>query len=518
MKNLFISALSLLTFTYTFAQKTIVNNDEETSLIYFDEANDVYTVLPTNVNTKQSEVGTAIFRNKFIMYSSRRTGAIGAGKDENTKLPFNTIYCNEVDKNGNLSKPYFFASSLDARGNEGGLTFSKDEKNIYYTKTTKDNTKNYQLYKATFNGVTKRSWDNEVSVAFNSADYSIENPTLSQDGKQMYFSSNMPGGFGGHDIYVAQIDAAGMPINPVNLGNKINTVGDEKFPFISLNKEIYFSSNGHNGYGGQDVFIAKIKKSGYGLPLNLGRTINTSADEIGFMLSNKTKGYLSSDRQTGMGYFDVYRFDVLRSNNDIKGKSIEKESKIVLPNTLITLLNEDDEVIGEQTTGENGEYKFDVSPLEKYTLVASKDGYQNFKTSIVSNSTDIVMVQKKAEIVINEDKKFISIENIYFDYNKASIKKESTLSLNKILEVLNENPAMKISIFAHTDSRGSDKYNLSLSDKRAAQAKKYLVSKGIDVNRINFKGFGETQSLSNCNNKCTEEQYLADRRVEFVIE
>jgi outer membrane protein OmpA-like peptidoglycan-associated protein len=518
MKRIFFLTLVTLSCNCFFAQQLFVKNDGETSLIYFDETKDVYTVVPTNVNTKQSEVGSAIFKNKFIMYSSRRTGAIGAGKDEVTNLPFNTTYCNEVDKNGNLSKPYFFASSLDTKGNEGGLTFSRDEKTIYYTKTTKDNTKNYQLYKSSFNQVTNHTWTNEVAVPFNSPDYSIENPTLTPDGKKMYFSSNMPGGFGGHDIYVAEINAEGMPINPINLGAKINTSADEKFPFISLEKEIYFSSNGHNGYGGQDVFIAKIKKSGYGTPLNLGRTINSSADEIGFILSTKTKGYLSSDRQEGLGYYDIYKFDVIRSDIDVKGKSMEKESKIVLPNTLITLLNEDDEIIGEQITGENGEYKFNVSPLEKYTIVASKDGYQNFKTSVVSYNTDIVMVQKKAEIVINEDKKYISIENIYFDYNKASIKRESTLSLNKILEVLTENSDMKISIFAHTDSRGSDKYNLGLSDKRAAQAKRYLVSKGIDVNRIHFKGFGETQSLSNCNDKCTEEQYLADRRVEFVIE
>ncbi len=518
MKKLLFFSLLVLIYTLNFAQQSFVNNDSSTSIVYFDEAKDVYTVIPTNVNTKQSEVGSTIFKNKFIMYSSRRTGAIGAGKDQNTDLPFNTIYCNEVDKNGNLSKPYFFASSLNEKGNEGGLTFSSDEKTIYYTKTTKDNTKNYQLYKSNFDEVTKRSWTNEMAVQYNSADYSIENPSLSRDGKKIYFSSNMPGGFGGHDLYVADINADGMPTNPTNLGAKINTSADEKFPFISLEREIYFSSNGHNGYGGHDVFIAKIKKSGYGNPLNLGRSINTIADEVGFMLSTKTKGYLSSDRQDGLGYFDIYRFDVLRNSSDVKGKSIEKESKIVLPNTLITLLNEDDEIIGEQVTGENGEYKFNVSPLENYTLVASKDGYHNFKTAVVSNSTDIVMVQKKAEIVVDNDKKFISIENIYFDYNKASIKKESTLSLNKILEVLNENPDMKISIFAHTDSRGSDKYNLTLSDKRAAQAKKYLVSKGININRINFKGFGETKSLSNCTENCTEEQYLADRRVEFIIE
>ena len=519
MKKSIFTIITLFISTINFAQDSFIKNEdlEISTISNFDEAKDLYTVVPTAINTKLSDIGSTFFMGKYIMYSSRKTGAIGAGKDEYTNNPYNGLYCLNMDRTGNLSRPNFFAYALDSKGNEGGLAFSIDEKTVYYTKSAEGNSKNYQLYKSVFDS-NKYTWINEIAIDFNSVSYSIENPSITPDGKKMYFSSNMPGGFGGFDIYVAEINIDGMPIKPINLGAVINTNKDEKFAYASpTNNEIYFSSNGHNGYGGQDIFISKIKKTRYTTPLNLGKTINTSADEIAFILATKKSGYVSSNRSESTGLYDIYHFELQKTPLNLKGLVTEKQSKIVLPNTKISLIDEDGKEVATQTTNNNGNFNFEIGPLENYSVIAKKDGYLDFELPIITSSesstTNIELNQKKAEIIENA----IAIENIYFDFNKASIKKESTLSLNKILEVLTVNPEMKIVINAHTDSRGSDKYNMLLSEKRAQEAKQYLMNKGINKNRLESKGYGETKPLTNCNLNCTELEFNTDRRIEFII-
>lgn len=491
-------------------------NEKNNSIL---ELNDQYTINVTGINSALSEVGSTFFMDKYLMYSSRKTGAIGAGKDSNTNNPYNSLYCMSVDKTGNLSKPYFFASVLDAKGNENGLTFSPDQKTVYYTNSKPENTQNYQLYKAVFNEECRCSWIKAEEAGFNSPDYSIENPCVSKDGKKIYFSSNMPGGFGGFDLYVADLDTHGIPVNPKNLGSIINTNKDEKFPYISPENELYFSSNGHEGYGGQDIFVSKMRKSqnSFSTPLNLGKTINTAADEVAFILATKNRGFFTSNRSQGLGLYDIYRFELLKNTNTLKGLVVEKESKIVLPNTKITLLDSEGNEIATQISDDKGAYTFEVTPLENYTILATKKGYADFSTPImapIGNSNSNVALEQEKAVVTDTA---ILIENIYFDFNKAIIKNESTLSLNKIYEVLRANPAMNITINAHTDSRGSDQYNLVLSDKRAVSAKNYLIKKGIDKTRIQSKGYGETKPLSTCGSNCSEVEFDADRRVEFVI-
>lgn len=517
MKKTTFSIVLLFLFNIMSAQDSFLPDTTIDFNKTISELKDTYTVGTTDVNTKQSEIGSTFFMNKYIMYSSRRTGAIGAGKDSETNLPYNSLYCMSIDKNGNLSKPYFFASVLDSKGNEGGLTFSPNEKIVYYTKSDEKSPKNFQLYKRIFDEECRCTWIQESAASFNSLDYSIENPRVSPDGKKLYFASNMSGGFGGFDLYVADIDENNMPVNPKNLGSTINTSGDEKFPFISQEKELFFSSTGHNGYGNFDVFVSRIKKSSYSSPLNLGKTINSSANDIAFILASKNKGYLTTDKTSGLGSYDIYKFDLQKNIIKIEGKTIEEKSKIALPNTTITLVDEEGQEISSQKSSPEGNYSFEVTPIENYSITTKKEGYLDssnpFSTDNKSSILTIEMQQKKAEVTENA----IIIENIYFDYNKSSLKQESTLSLNKIVEVLIANPEMKITVNAHTDTRGSDKYNMVLSEKRANEAKKYLIKKGINSSRLIAKGFGKTQPLSNCGNNCSEIEFDADRRIVFVI-
>lgn len=518
----FILLLSFMSFFISFAQdsyekKKPINSDLTDNVA---KLNDKYVVTMTTINTDLSEIGSSFFMEKYVIYSSRKTGAIGAGLDKNTHTPYNSLYCLNVDKNCNLSKPYFFASSLNLDGNEGGLTFTPDQRIAYYTNSSTSNSKNYQLHRATFNPECncKYKWKKEGKLSISNDSYSIENPCVSPDGKKLYFASNMPGGFGGYDLYVADIKENGDLGEVKNLGNLINTSSDEKFPYAAPKDELYFSSNGLVGYGGQDVFVSKIKKNGFSFPLNLGNTINTESDEVAFILANQTMGFVTSNRGLGVGMYDIYKFSLERTTNSIKGKAIEKNSKIILPNATVKLIDDNGDVVATSTTKDDGTYEFKTTPLEKYTIIASKDGYEDSSSPVIAPvgdlDSDIELSQRPA--IVTETK--IIVEKIYFDYNKASIKKASTLTLNKIYDVLIQYPDMKINIGAHTDSRGSDAYNMNLSERRAAATRKYLLQKGISQDRITSKGYGETQPLSNCKAKCSEAEFEKDRRIEFIID
>ncbi|MDI9309566.1 MAG: OmpA family protein [Limnohabitans sp.] len=524
-KTKIILLLSFMSFLTSFAQNFTSAKNSETENTLRDnitKLNDKYVVTMTAINTDLSEVGSSFFMEKYIIYSSRKTGAIGAGEDKNTHTPYSSLYCLNVDKNCNLSKPYFFASSLNLDGNEGGLTFTPDQRIAFYTNSSKENTKNYQLYKATFNPECncRYKWKKEGKVSISNDNYSIENPCVSPDGKKLYFASNMPGGSGGYDLYVVDIKENGELGTPKNLGDSVNTSGDEKFPYAAPKDELYFSSNGLAGYGGQDVFVSRVKKNGYSIPLNLGDSINTSSDEVAFILANPTMGFVTSNRANGVGMNDIYKFSLERTTNSIKGKAIEKNSKIVLPNAVVKLVDSNGDVVATSTTKDDGSYDFNIKtiPLENYTVIASKDGYEDTSNPVVGPigdlDSDIELSQRPA--IVTETK--IIVEKIYFDYNKATIKKASTLTLNKIYDVLIQYPEMKINIGAHTDSRGSDVYNMNLSERRAAATRKYLLKKGISQDRITSKGYGETQPLSNCKTKCSEAEFEKDRRIEFLID
>ncbi len=517
MKKSTIISILILSFINLSAQQLIYNTQSESTFSNeINESKDLYTLLETTVNSKYSDIGTAFFINKVIMYSSRKTGSLFAGKDNANNTPYQSLYCVDIDINGNLARPNFFAYALNGKGNECGISFSPDLKVAYISKSNEENTNNFQLYKFDFDGV--KTWINEVSLDLNSKNYSVENPFVSSNGKKIYFSSNMPGGFGGFDIYEADLNEEGLPINIKNLGSTINTNKDEKFPFItSKDHKIYFSSNGHSGYGNFDVFVSNIKTASYSTPINLGKTFNTQYDEIAYIVDSSNRGFVSSNRINETS-FDIYKVETQNNPNSLEGIVYSKESKLLLPNTDISLIDDEGKVIDNQKTDENGQFKFSVEPLDKYTIAAKKEGYSDFqktvKTAIGVATSNIELSAKKVEIINNT----LVVENIYFDLNKFTIKTESTLSLNKIVNVLNENPTMKILINAHTDAQGSEKLNLTLSNNRALSAKKYLISKGIESNRIISKGFGESRLFSNCTSNCTEEQYIADRRIEFIIQ
>ncbi|WP_298532806.1 OmpA family protein [uncultured Algibacter sp.] len=483
-----------------------------------------FELIDAGINTKYSEIGSDIYRDKIILVSTKKIGGV-AKIDPNTGEAFKELFRADISANGSLSRPLLFSKILNSNNSEDNLTFSPDQQTVYYTRSSKENSLEFKLYKAELQENTIGIWINHALVSFNEPNISIETPFVNKSGDKLYFSANFPDAIGGYDLYVSNINADGTLSAPKNLGNTINTVKDEKYPALSLDgKHLFFSSKGHENLGGYDVFRSRISKSGFSPVINLGNTINSSSDEIAYFLAGRNKGYVTSNRQGGKGGYDIYT----ATNDDViqilSGNITDKETQINLPNTLVVLEDIDGEEIARTTSNEQGVYKFDVAPYEKYILKTSKDGFKDESFSFFSNVGNTSDYEMNLELVITEpviaevnDKLQIVLENIYFDFNKWNVKEESTISLNKIVKVLKENLEMKLMINAHTDNKGRESYNLNLSNKRAASAVKYILSKGISQDRLQSKGYGETQPLIDCKSDCSDDDLQANRRIEFVI-
>lgn len=482
-----------------------------------------FMVTETNINTKYSEIGSGLFMDKLVMVSSKKIGAIGSGIDENTNEPFTDLYCLDIIKNGDLRRPLLFSRILNTKDNEGQITFSNNQNTIYFTRSSRENSKNYQLYKAVMDKNIMGNWINEEKLSISSDYYSIESPFV--NGNKLYFSSNMQGSLGGYDLFVCNIKEDGTLGEPKNLGTTINTDKDEKYPFISKdNQHFYFSSKGHRNIGGYDVFTSRIVNEQFKSPRNLGNTVNTKYDEIAFFLTNDYQGYLTSNKTEGAGSYDIYKFDKSDVIQYIEGLVVDKDTQIPLPNTLVILTDEEGREIGRQFTGEDAKYNFPVTAFDAYNIATTKNGFINANFDFEANSgksttynKNLELVPTKAIIIEVKNKKMIAIENIYFDFDKWTIKQESTISLNKVLDVLNANQDMKIEINAHTDNKGKRRYNQILSEKRAASAMQFLINKGVDTSRLISHGFGEDQPIIDCENECSKADDQTNRRIEFVI-
>ena len=477
-----------------------------------------YILTDTGINTELSEIGTTFFKDKFLIVSNKKRRHTNTTFNELLNSFNNNIYCTNVDKNGNLSFPLQFSTVLDSDFNEGSMTFSKDEKTVYFTHTT-EKSNNFKLFKSTLDVEIQGYWKDIVELKITDDAYSVETPFFNTADNQLYFSSNMPGGFGGFDLYTAAVKEDGTIENITNLGAEVNSSLDEKYPYVTPdNQYIYFSSTGHNTLGGYDVFRSSLVNNNYTNVRNLGSGLNSNKDEVSYILVNKNQGYISINKEDDKENYDVYRFDVQVQEQQLNLIVVENNSKVKLPNATVVITDEFGKKIKETKTNDKGEIKLEVEPLTAYTVVTEKEGYepQINKIKVATDnkfvSETINLNQKKAEIIDDA----IVMENIFFDFNKTTIKEESKLSLNKIVAVLNEITDMTIMINAHTDNKGSDKYNLALSEKRAKSAYEFLISKGIDKSRLGYKGYGESQPLHDCQ-ICTEIQDSENRRVEFKI-
>lgn len=514
--------------------KQFTNNQNHLDSLAKKES--LYEIRNLEVNTPNSDFGATYFGNKMVFASS-------FDKDV-TKLysynqqPFLAMFVAERNlTNGSLFNQKLFLEDVNSNYHDATITFAADLKTFYYTTNTlkrnklkndKSGINNFQIIKAWLENdkVTKTE-----KMFFNSLDYSVGHPSLSADGKWLFFVSDMPGGYGETDIYVCEVFADGKLNSPVNLGPKINTIGREMFPYY-INGLLYFSSEGHYGFGGLDVFESKHNGKDFSYPKNLGEPVNSNKDDFSYIIDSELKtGYFSSNRETGKGDDDIYYFTKKPQdcNQIVQGTVRNSKTQINIEGATIKVFDEFGDLVNEFTTPADGKFEFELPCKGIYKVEASKPNHTSEKKEIATldKNGDIIKLDfqltslddlvVKDKITGNEK---VDINPIFFNYDKWDITPQAAAELDKVVFVMNNFPKVKIRIESHTDSRGKDLYNLTLSDKRAKSTQTYILSKGISPDRIESAvGFGETRLRNKCSNgiKCTEDEHFVNRRSDFII-
>ena len=489
-----------------------------------------YTIGKTSINSEFSDYGPSYYGNQLVFASARKEGALFNKIHDWTKQNFTDLYSVTINSDKSLSEPQNFSKSINSKFNESSPVFTKDGKTMYFTRNNyldgkkgKDDNKStlVKIYKASF---IDNEWKNITELPFNNDNYSTAHPTLSADNKTMYFASDIPGGFGNSDIYKVKINDDGTFGTPENLGNTINTEGRETFPNIAFDNTLYFASDGHLGLGGLDVFESKFSNNQFQKPENVGKPINSSMDDFGFIVNKDKSGFFTSNRDGGSGYDDIYSFTICAQK--LYGIVTDVDTKEILPNSKVILFDSDMKKITEMTTDETGKYTFEIECNTKYHVRASKEEYETTEKTFTSKSetgkTELNLELKRNIFPIKEGTdlaKIFDISIIYFDLDKWNIRPDAAKDLQKILEVMKKHPKMEVDIRSHTDSRQTHRYNEILSNRRAKSTLEYLVKNGIERSRLTAKGYGETQLVNNCSDgvKCSEAEHQKNRRSEFIV-
>ncbi|MCD0471835.1 OmpA family protein [Flavobacterium sp. JAS] len=495
-----------------------------------------YKIEDAGINSKYSDYGTAFYLNKIVFTSARDTGNFGQRKHKWTGEHFTNLYQSDIDEYFNPNAVKKIKSKINSKFNESTPVFTKDGKTVYFTRNNyidgkkgKDGNKTtlIKIYKASFEN---DKWANIIELPFNSDTYSTAHPALSADEKTLYFASDMPGTIGQSDIYKVSINSNGGYGTPENLGPTINTEGKETFPYVTDDNEIYFASDGHPGLGGLDVFVGEIDQNGVSNIQNLGADINSPNDDFAYVIDTKSRrGFFSSNKEGGLGSDDIYKFletKLLRCVQELSGIVSDTQTGIILPETKVSLYDSQHILISTTISDQKGFYSFAVECGKIYHVRAEKKEYATKEVSVTINTQSgktnlpITLDKTSCQVVIGDDLgKCFGIKMIYFDLDKSNIRAEAAFDLEKILDVLNQHPTLKLDIRSHTDSRQTVFYNKQLSERRAQATMKWLIKNGISPNRLTAKGYGETQLINGCSDGiiCTEEQHQMNRRSEFII-
>lgn len=419
--------------------------------------------------------------------------------------------------------------------NQGSIAISPDGNTLIYARANSRSPKDLpdvQLFASYFRGggFTQPIWMPVNEDEF----YTNTTPAISPDGNELYFASLRPDGLGGFDLYKATKLANGDFGNAVRLGAPINTSGNEMFPYVAPDGKLFFASDGHAGFGKLDLFVAENTEQGW-VVKNLGPNINTVADDFGiFFTKYPTEGFLSSNREGGMGDDDIYYFEdktpkpkIVNVLLNVTTKEIDENgAEKILPQTRVVLYDNTNKNIGGDFSNQNGRLRFTLVPDQNFSIIASKSGYftKSITYSTIGKTPRIEdLIQEVTNVTLDTTivldalilERSIVLDNIYYDLDKADIRPDAALELNKLVKILKDNPSIRIELSSHTDDRASDSYNDALSQRRAESAVAYIVSQGIDASRLVAKGYGKRQLI--IANATTEEEHQTNRRTEFKV-
>lgn len=513
-----------------------------------------------NLNSEHSDFGPAFYSDGIVYTSDRRQNFVDDKRYEWTNFNYLDLFFSTpkyLDQYfQDMNDPKSFSGKFNQTFHDGPAAFACHDSLVYFSRTEIGNEKrdndNFRTIKLKiFWSTNNGSWSTPEPFFLNSNSYSVGHPSLTEDGKTLYFVSDMPGGLGGTDIYRCEWQD-GHWGDPVNLGDKVNSFGNEMFPSI-VGDKLYFATDGFPGFGGLDVFYTALKDGNWSVPENLGAPVNSSFDDFSFIIDKTGKsGFFASSRPGGVGSDDLYAFKTIPVKDtkkkkaktsgegeemgegdemlatEITGIVKNKESMQPMSGSTVFLLNTNTGKVKVLKTDENGQYKSMIQRGVMYVAKAMKNNYLadcltfDFSTedtvSHVTSPRDLLLDSLSLNKIFRIHNMDYEIANIYYDFNKYYIRPDAAQELDKLVQVMKENP-VTIELGSHTDCRGSDEYNLDLSQKRAESAVRYIILQGIDASRITAKGYGESRLVNHCADGvyCTPEEHQANRRTEFTV-
>lgn len=506
-------------------------------LSHIEQQSEVYELKLLSLNSPYSDYGGSILGSEFVFTSARETPtAKGSDIHAWTNESYTSLYRAQVDAHG-LSEPKRLIVGVDTDVNDATAVFTQDGTTMYFTrnnakkngksKQNKQHTSMLKIYKAVKQG--DGQWGQVEELSINSDNYNTAHPALTPDDKWLYFVSDRPESLGESDLYRMSLYANGEYGSVENLGATINTAGRESFPFISSDYQLYFSSNGHPGLGGLDVFVAKLYPDGnLGPVVNMGKPINSPMDDFGFYFDPKQKkGFVSSNRIEGQGSDNIYLVAEKPCHQVIEGKVYDKNTQKVLTDVTLTLSDAQYQLLDTLHINNQGYYT--SSPLNcgsKYRIKVESPAYNTVEVVVQADNTggvktmNIGLEPQEIPIEVNDDLfKTLSLEPIHFDFDSNFIRYDAAIELMKVVELMKKYPKIKIDIHAHTDSKGNGAYNLNLSNRRVEATIGWMIDHGIEANRLSGRGYGATRLLNKCKKgvRCTNEEHQQNRRCEFIV-
>lgn len=508
------------------------------SIVY--NSKEQYYLEPVHFNTEYSEFGAFTHDGQLYFSSSRKEKTTEKTYDWNDE-PWLDIF--QVTEGSTTEIPRRFEGEINSKFHESSMVFSTDHKNdtiIYFTRSNYFNDKeSFSTRRTADKNIEKQNnlkifradkidgqWKVIRGLKTNADHYSNGHPSVNSDRTLLYFASNQPGGYGGTDIYYCKIHPRGGVGHPINAGPIVNTPGNEMFPYVNNEGQLFFSSDGHVGYGQLDVFATIVDKNGtIKEVVNLGKPLNSEKDDFGYYaLDNGIDGYVSSNRKGGKGGDDIYKFS-LTPPLDIEGTVTDAINLQVLDSVQISLYDQSTgDLIDRVITDENGRYEMPLDRHRAYMIEAVRKTHPHkhvyFNTSIIPRATEHISKDIQLEPIL--DLKILAdLNKIYFDFDKSNIRLDAAKELDKVIKLMTETyPEMIIRLEAHTDPMGSHGYNDKLSEARAKSTYDYLISNGVPKNQIlSYKGYGKRKPVNDCtgNGDCSAEELELNRRTEFPI-
>ncbi|WP_413513569.1 OmpA family protein [Myroides odoratus] len=506
-------------------------------LAHIENHSDRYDIKRLDLNTEYSDYGGTMLGNQFVFTSARAMDHQSEKQIHRwTNESYTSLYRSRVDQD-KFGEPVLFAPDINSKVNDATAVFTQDGSTMYFTRNNSKNSgkskqnKNkislLKLYKAVKQSDGK--WGLVEELPFNSDNFNTAHPALTPDDQWLYFASDRQGSIGQSDLFRVALHKNGGYGEVENVGKSINTEGRESFPFISSDYQLYFSSDGHLGLGGLDVFVSKIYPNGsFGPVVNIGTPINSSLDDFGFYLDPKQgKGFVSSNRAGGKGSDDIYFLTEKRCKQSIEGTVSDKDTNELLAHALVVISDALYQKFDTIYTNNKGYYSSSLLDCgSKYHIKAEKESYNMVEVALDVNrepgvkTVNIGLEKTRKPIGLQDDiGKKLKLQPIYFDFDKSTIRRDAAIELMKVVEVMKEYPSIKIDVRSHTDSRGNETYNRNLSDRRVKATIQWMIEQGIDPSRLTGKGYGESQLLNKCSKgvPCTAEEHQLNRRSEFII-